>query len=113
MEPKKLQRVGVIEILLDLLENGPSQKTTFRKRLGLSPTTLVRAHEMLWEGGYLETEPHPRKLLFKLSEKGEYVARLLKEVVEEGAHLGRSQDFEQWARLIQRLGRFLQGERES
>ena len=78
MDIVTIQKIGVIEILLDLQEHGPSQKVNFRKRLGLSPNTLVSAHEILWEYGYLQTVNHPRKLLYELSPKGENAVRLLR-----------------------------------
>ncbi len=86
MDVSLLQTLGVVEILLDLLAHGPSRKVDFRKRTGLAPSTLGRAHALLYTQGYIITEPHPRSLLFRLSPKGERMAKFLREIVEENVN---------------------------
>ncbi len=42
-----------------------------------------RTQTILYEEGYITIEPHQRMLLFKLSPRGEIVAKFLREPAEE------------------------------
>lgn len=95
-----LEQKGLVRIILYLLDNPGSQKVDFRKKIGLDSQNAMKVFDILWDDGYLESVPHKRKLLFKLSEKGEYIARLLKEVVEE---TGKYQGIE---RIVREGGEF-------
>ncbi len=84
MELQILRTLGVADILLDLLAHGPSQKVDYRRRTGLAPSTLMRAHEILFSAGYIETEHDPKRVLFKLSENGREIAELIQEIIHNG-----------------------------
>jgi len=83
MELTSLEQRGLAQILIYLLDHPGSQKVDYRKVLGIDSKNAMKVHDALWEKGYLEIVPNPRKLLFKLSPKGEYIAMLLKAVVQE------------------------------
>lgn len=80
LDLKHLQQLGVADILLDLLAQGPSQKVDLRTRINLDPLVLMRAHEYLFSNGFLAVVEHPRKLLFRLSVAGITAARAIKHV---------------------------------
>ncbi len=84
MELRILQKLGVADILLDLLTHGPSQKVEFRRRTGLAPSTLLRAHEILFSAGYIVSERAPQRLVFKLSMTGREIAELIQKIVHVG-----------------------------
>jgi DNA-binding IclR family transcriptional regulator len=81
MSLRNLQALGVADILLDLLANGPAQKADLRRRTGLSWSTIHRAHKILFDAGMLAIDPHPDLLVFMLSESGTKVAESLRQAV--------------------------------
>ncbi len=74
----------MIMTLTYLLDHPGAKKADFLNNLKLDPHGFQGAFKVLYEGKYIVEVPDPRWKLWKLTSRGEHVARLLKEVIEEG-----------------------------
>lgn len=76
-----LENKGICVILISMLEYPEGvQRYFYRKDLKLGSRAAYRNHDILYENGLIENIPSKTKLLFKLTEKGEKIAKCLKEM---------------------------------
>jgi len=86
MSIKDLEQVGALQALIILLKEGPLPLTALASRIDCSLMTLYNAIEKLLKAGLIveeREEAFPRRRIFRLTEKGQKIAKKLLEVEED------------------------------
>jgi predicted transcriptional regulator len=84
LKPTKLfEKFGIMDTLLYYREHSPIQRIDYRTKVGLSPSTSMHVHELLFEYGLITTHPMSTRLFFKLTKKGKRIADIIYELKQE------------------------------